>query len=312
MSVPQVLRLWSVTEILKMSIPMPYLVGWCARVTAEEAVLNRAAWLAMAEVDPQGAINYLKDARWRTVGRAADRGNALHAHSRALALGAPVPAAPEGAELHIAQFERFLADWQPEFLAAEQPVYNATHKYGGTLDAIMRLDGFTVVADYKTTDKGPDDEGARPPYDETGLQLCAYRNAEVLGLAPSKQLQDKKNKRYYSWDQAAPSTPMIEVDGAVCLVISPVDYELHPMRTDDQVWHTWLHCLELARWEMDIARTVVGAALVPPRRTAEQEVLAEAQAMIEEGVLVEPPAEGSFEEFVEETRATNLETGGPA
>jgi len=307
----ETLRLWSVTEILKMTIPMPYLVGWAARVTAEAGVHQRAAWLPMAEVDPVGAVNYLKEARWRTSGRAADRGNALHAHSRALALGAPVPPPPEGAEQHIVQFEKFLAEWQPKFIAAEQPVYNAAHKYAGTLDAIVEIEGLTLLADYKTTDKGPDDDGARPPYDEVGLQLCAYRNAEVLGLAPSKQQQDQKKRRYYSWDQSAPSVPMVPVDGAVCLVVSPVDYALHPIRTDDAVWQTFLHCLELARWELEIARTVVGAAMVPPRQSSEQAVLAEAAQMVSEGVLVEP-AEGTFEEFVHETREQNLATGGPA
>jgi hypothetical protein len=307
--VSEILRLWSVTEILDMTIPKRFLIGWAARVTAEAAVRQRAAWLAMAEQDEQGAINYLKEARWRTVGRAADRGNALHAHAKAYALGIEPPAPPEGAEAHIAQFVRFLNDWQPEYLAAEQPVYNATHKYAGTLDAIMKLDGLRVLGDYKTTDKGVEDDGARPPYDEVGLQLCAYRRAEVLGLAPSQQLQDQKKRRYYNWDTGTPSVAMEPVDGAVCLVVSPSDYALHPIRTDEKVWQTFLHCVELARWDLEVARTVVGAPMPPPARpTGEAAVLAEAEELLAEGVLVEP----TFEQFMDETRAEGLAGDGQA
>ena len=259
-------RLWSVTELLKLAIPAPQLLAWAVRTTAEYAVQHRGAWLAMADADPDGAISYLRDARWRVSTKAADRGKAIHRHAQALALGAPPPAPEPGTEAHVAQFERFLAAYQPTYVAAEAPVYNLAYGYAGTLDAIVRIDGELCVLDYKTTDKGPD-ATSRPPYDEVALQLCAYARAERLGTSPPV-LGEVRRRRYYTWDDSMGYTDMPATTGALALMVSPVDYELHPVRVDDTVWACFLHAREVARWVLEVSRTAIGPPLAAPQPPA--------------------------------------------
>lgn len=314
-------RLWSVTELLKMAIPSPAITGWAVRITAEAAVHKRNAWLAMAEADPAGAIEYLKQQRWATSGKAADRGNALHRHAQALALGAPPPEPEAGAEAHVAQFVRFLDDHAPVYLAAEAPVYNLAYSYAGTLDAIVQLGDRVCVLDYKTTDKGPEpdpDTGrspSRPPYSEVALQLCAYARAEMIGTGPP-DVSEVKRRRYYTWRDDMPYETMPQIDGALALMVSPVDYELHPVRVDDDVWACFLHAREVARWVLEVSRNAIGPAVAPPARPAgtdEAAILADADALIEEGVLVEPGDDDEdFGAYVERLRDEGAANGGQA
>jgi hypothetical protein len=224
----------------------------------------------------------LKDSRWRTSGKAADRGNAMHAHAQALALGAPAPPPVPGSEQHVEQFQRFLDAFKPKYLAAEAPVYNLGYSYAGTLDAIVELDGQVCVLDYKTTDHGPEAR-SRPPYDTVALQLCAYARAERMGTGPSR-ISEVRRRRYYTWADDMPYVEMPKVQGALALMVSPVDYQLHAVRIDDAVWNTFLYAREVARWVLDLSKTVIGPPLAPPA-SQEQAVLEEAQAMVAEGIL---------------------------
>lgn len=300
-------RMWSVTELLKMAMPSPHLIGWAGRITAEWAVQKRAAWLAMAEADEAGAIQYVKDARFRETKRAADRGNALHRHAQALALGAPPPAPQPGSEAHVVQFERFLQEHRPVYLASEAPVYNLTYSYAGTLDAVVEIGGQVCVLDYKTTDHGPDHEGKRPPYDEVALQLCAYQRAELLGLRGAAEMAEIKKRRYYNYREDMTTEPMPETTGALALMVSPRDYELRPVRVDDSVWQTFLHAREIARWVLDISRTAIGPPLSPSVEVAEdeQQLLTEVERMVAKGELVAPAEEDdmSFGEWMESLNA---------
>jgi hypothetical protein len=314
--VPEI-RLWSVTEIIKQGMPAPALMNWGVRVTAEYAVRQRAAWAALADSDEEAAISMLRDVRWRTSGKAADRGTGLHAQANALALGVPLPPPEPAWAPHMAHFKRFLSEWQPTFVAAEARVFNQAYNYAGTLDAIVQIGGKQVVLDIKTTDKGPGE--SRHPFNEVALQLCAYSRAERIGMTLRRD--DEKTQRYYYWNTDDPSEPLPPLDGALCLVVSPVDYALHPIRVDDTVWHMFLHVREVARWVNEVGRTVVGGAVTPPAQSTagpagaatpstvvepsdgtagdgassnEQAVLAEAADLVAEGVLV-PADDGSFE-----------------
>lgn len=287
-------RMWSVTELLKLAIPSPGLIGWAARTVAEAAVLKQGSWQAvLADEGEKAAIDYLIDARWRTVGKAADRGNALHAHAKAVTLGAVPPAPEPSSAAHVEQFQRFLDDFQPEYLAAEAPVYNLAYHYAGTLDAIVRIEGQVCVLDYKTTDKGPG-EGTRPPYDEVALQLCAYARAELMGVGPPVVNEGKGKRRYYIYDDAMPTVPMPATEGALALMVSPVDYQLHPARVDEAVWSSFLYAREVARWVLEYSRTAIGPPVVPRQAPAAPAATGTAEddipGMVEEGILVEPEA----------------------
>lgn len=279
-------RMWSVTELIDLGIPSPGLQYWAAEQTALAAIDKRAAWEGILEAEGRdAALDWLKDARWRSVRKASDRGTAVHTHANIMVLGAVPPPPPEWSAQHVAQFERFLEDFQPEYVAAEAPVYNLQFGYAGTLDAIVRIDGQLCVIDYKTTDKGPDAR-SRPPYPEVALQLCAYSRAERLGTGPA-DIGEVKRKRYYTFDpDTQPSEPMIQVDGALALMISPVDYELHAARIDDTVWHCFLYACEIAKWSTDVSRTAIGPPLSPTRPATIEDV--DIPEMLAEGILVEP------------------------
>lgn len=279
-------RMWSVTELIDLGIPSPGLQYWAAEQTAVAAVQKQAAWMGILEAEGEGAaIDWLKEARWRTLRKASDRGTAVHEHANIVVLGATPPVPPDWSAAHVAQFERFLEDFQPEYLAAEAPVYNLQYGYAGTLDAIARVDGVVCVVDYKTTDKGPDAR-SRPPYPEVALQLCAYSRAERLGTGPA-DVSEVKRKRYYNFDpENQPSVEMPQVDGALALMVSPVDYKLHTARIDDTVWASFLYACEVAKWSLEVSRTAIGPPLAPPARaaTAEDDI----PGMLEQGMLVEP------------------------
>jgi hypothetical protein len=103
---------------------------------------------------------------------------------------------------------------------------------------------------------------SRPPYPEIALQLVAYSRAEMLGVNAA-QMYEKNRRRYYTWDPALHYEPMPELGGALALVVSPADYRLIPVRTDDEVWRSFAHVRETARWQLDISQRVLGPEVQP-------------------------------------------------
>lgn len=262
----ETIRLWSVTTLIKLGLgTSDALVNWAVNTTAE-AAYDRHKILAqfVEDQDRAGAVKWLKDQRWQKSGSAAARGTEVHRAAEALAIGeAPPEVSPEVVP-YIDQYLAFLRDHEPEFLLAEAPVYNLTHGYAGTLDAVLRIAGKTVVADIKTTPHGPHSERMRPPYPEAALQLTAYRRAEHVGILAEQRYSS--GKRYYLFDPAAQHESMPKTDGAVCVVVSPEDYMVVPVRTDDQVWRHFRHVTECARWQVDVSRDVFGPAIAPTVR----------------------------------------------
>ena len=249
-------RLWSVTTLIGAGTPKEALIGWAARVTAERAYDKAATLDAMRQDgDRDAAIKWLTDARWEKSGTAALRGTNVHAIIEQYALGHTPDVPPELEPWHH-QIRRFLDDHQPEFEAAESPVYNLQLGYAGTMDMILTVDGVRCIVDAKTTEKTPDAR-SRPPYPEAAVQLCAYSRAELVGLSPA-QMRTYSGRRYYVYDQALEYAPMPKVEGAFALVISPVDYVFVPVRIDDEVWRAFLAIREVARWNLDVSRRVFG------------------------------------------------------
>lgn len=258
--------MYSVTTLLSEGLPKPALVAWAARVTAERAYDKGSILGAyLREQDRAAAIKWLTDARWETSGKAAARGSDIHKAAEQYALGITPTVEPD-IEPYVAQYRRFLDEHRPVFLLAEAAVFNLTYNYAGTLDAIVELDGRTVLLDMKTTDKGPDAK-TRPPYPEVALQATAYARAELIGVGGVER-REKGSRRYYIYDPAAHHEPMIHVDGAVALIVSPVDYQLVPLRTDDEVWQAFQAVREVARWSLNTAKTAIGPSIDPPVRSA--------------------------------------------
>jgi len=225
------LKLPSVTTYINGGIPKPWLGRWVAKVIAEKMV-------AMA-ADPDYMIRRLQDedgAKWvkglpyADRDRAADLGTLVHNIADKLSLGEPWEhlITPQS-EPYIDQFQRFWKDFNPTLKASEAPVINTKRIYAGTLDAIMEIGPYTLLIDYKT---------GKGVYNETALQLCAYRNAEYI-LHPDQGVQ-----------------PMPSVDGAAVLHLTPHSYHLIPFDTSDRIWNTFLYAREVYRWTRDIESTV--------------------------------------------------------
>jgi len=219
--------LWSVTAILK-AYPKEGLAGWAARGVAEAVVADWAhleAW--HADGDELAIVDHLKGAPWRGLNRSAALGSSVHEAAEAYVLGRPMPPWPAAVAPYMAALERFLADHEPEYLAAEATVVNRSQWYAGTLDAIVTLDGVPWLIDYKTGEKGP--------YETDALQLAAYRNAEEIYRLP-----DGTNE------------PMLEVAGAAVVKLRPDGYTLYAMRADDEVYRAFLYVREVYRFTLGL------------------------------------------------------------
>jgi len=262
MSEPE-LSCYSVTTLIKEGLGTGKgLVYWNAKTPVAWAAEHLDAFSALVKVDRDQAVKTAMDARWATSGKAAARGTDLHAAAEQLALGQTPDVEPHILP-YLDQYQRFLEQHQPTFLMSEAPVYNLTNHYAGTCDGIMELGGRTVIFDIKTTDK-PLDAKSRPPYPEVALQLVAYARAELVGLLSEKR--EINYRRYYVYSPDQQHEPMPPVDGAVCIVVSPFDCRVIPIRIDDEVWRAFLHVREAARWQIDISGRVIGPEITAARK----------------------------------------------
>lgn len=263
-------RLWSVTTLLKLGLgTSDALVNWAVRTTGEAAYDKLAVLKAFQdEGDRDGAVKWLADQRWQTSGKAAARGTDLHKAAEHLALG-QTPDVEDHILPYVEQYQAFLAKHAPTFLMSEAPVYNPTHGYAGTCDGVLELDGKRLVFDIKTTAHAPDSGKSRPPFPEVALQLTAYRRAEQVGVL--SEMRYASGKRYYVYNPEGTHEPMPDTDGAVCIVVSPFDYMVVPVRTDDQTWKHFRHVMENARWQVAVSRDVFGPPITAS--TNVQEVL---------------------------------------
>lgn len=260
------LLLWSVTTLIKEGLGTGKgLVHWHSTQPLKWAVENLDAFTALAKADPAAAVKTAADSRYAKSGQAAARGTDIHTAAEALALG-QTPEIEEHIAPYVDQYVRFLERHQPEFLMAEAPIYNVSQHYAGTCDGIMVLGGKTVIFDIKSTEKAPDAR-SRPPYPETSLQMAAYARAELVGILSEKR--ESNYGRYYVFSPDQHHEPMPPVEGAVCIVVSPFDCRVIPMRIDDEVWRMFLHVRECARWQIDVSKRVIGPEITSPAKAEE-------------------------------------------
>lgn len=228
---------WSVTTILQ-AVPKPALINWAKKFTAEYAVDNFDKLGALVEpdadgtVDRQAAVDWLKGAAYRDRDRKADIGSQIHAATEAYVLGKPFPAWPKTIAPQMRAFERFLADYEPEFQMTEASVYNKTERYAGTLDGIVAIDGRVLVGDTKS---------GKAIYPEVALQLAAYRFAEFVGAPDGSE------------------NPMPETDGAFALHLPAQggSYDVVDVKADEEVFRYFLYFRESFRWMEQASKTVL-------------------------------------------------------
>jgi hypothetical protein len=178
---------------------------------------------------------------------AADLGSAVHRIAEAISRGEK-PEVTEEQREYVAAYQRFLADYQPNFESLEQKVCNVTHRYGGKYDAIARINGKRTLIDYKTS---------RTLHPKIAIQLAAYAGAEFVGRTddPRKYGQSKLGLSKFQ-------------DFAV-LHIRPEQYakgyRLVRFKVTEDDFEAAIHALALIRWRKT-SKNVIGESIYPEIR----------------------------------------------
>jgi hypothetical protein len=169
-----------VTGVLNV-IDKPALAEWAKRETAECALRN---WELLDGMRRTGgdrlAVEWLKRIPDYTRDSAASRGTRVHEAADAFARGEPIDLPAEEMPF-LDAYRTALEREGMTIIASEFRVIgnvDGTHRYGGTGDLIVTIDGETWLVDIKTS-KGT--------YRETALQLAAYGYADFAGFEGDPQ-----------------------------------------------------------------------------------------------------------------------------
>lgn len=220
---PHELELPSVTRVIGEGLPKPALKYWAQRKVAEYAYDRRSA---LDHMDRDEAVGFLKSAPYKTSNAKADVGTEVHDYAEALAHGTPPPDVSPEARPYCRGVDRFFLDFEPEFVYAEESVYNPEHNYAGTMDGFatfaLKPELGLRVMDYKTS-KGV--------YDSHVLQLAALARGEFVGV-----------KRGEEWVQE----PVPEVVGGLGVQIGRYDYKVTETDTGDEVFESFLAVARVA------------------------------------------------------------------
>lgn len=222
----------SVTTIIGGGVPKPALLPWGIKMVAEAAVAMTESHqlAAMVKRDAAAALKALKEAPYVKRDGAADLGSAIHDAAERHILGLEIAPLPDAAP-YVAQLKAFLAEYEPEYLAAECTVFSREHGYAGTLDGIVKFGDVTYLVDYKT---------GTGVYPEAALQLAAYAHAEFIGLPDGTE------------------TPLPKIDGALVLWLQPESYEVILARCDDEVFGYFLAAKRVWLWQTEIGKNAIG------------------------------------------------------
>ncbi|WP_406156891.1 hypothetical protein [Streptomyces canus] len=257
-------KLRRVTTILNGGYPKPELVFWSANLTAQDAfaTLPRLVAASLHPAEKEEAYDWLRKGHIRKKEERGDIGTAAHTLVESHVLGTPLPEEllnDEDMAPYLDNFLRFVADWEVEFEASEMTVGNFAHGYAGKLDylfrsrpiaAALKVPPKTLFLGDTKTGGELDEKGVYP---EAGLQMSAYRRAEVCWLRDGTRL------------------PMPEIhDVGIVLHLRPEGYRPMPLKCGDDVFDAFLHVWQVAEFKRVLAKSVVGEALTLPVTTEER------------------------------------------
>jgi hypothetical protein len=251
-------KLRRVTTILNGGYPKPELMFWAANLTAEDA-FKTLPTLVRASLRPETreeAYDWLRKGHIRKKEERGDIGTAVHDLVEAKVLGTPIPDAlladPE-LGVYVDHFLAFVEHWQITFEASEMTVGNYTDGWAGKLDYLFRSPIIAhclkvppqtlFIGDTKTGGE-LDEKGVYP---EAGLQMSAYRRAEVCWLRDGTQVP----------------MPAVHPVGIV-LHLRPEGYRPMPLKCGDDLYDAFLHVWKVAEFKRVLSKSVVGEALVLP------------------------------------------------
>lgn len=166
----------SVTNVIGV-LDKPHLAPWYARRAAAEAVSVSQSHPNLIADRPDKAHDYLASAAPRHVQAAQRLGDEVHTAIENELRGATVNFSVKAAP-YMAAFRRFVEDFSPEFLHLETTCFGTVTdpqagplRYAGTADFIARINGVTVIGDWKT---------GRSIHTEAGLQVASLAHATEM------------------------------------------------------------------------------------------------------------------------------------
>lgn len=173
-----------VTGIIDSFIPKPHLISWAAKLSADTFKAGLTHVLTADAYERDEVINTLymasKSAHTARKERGGDVGTLVHNFIEQY-LTDQNPRTPDDkdAQRSISGFLEWIGKHKPEFISTEQPVYSKTYNFAGTYDAILKLDGKTYMADWKTSDpmkiyKNGKPSGQFTAYPSHMIQCAAY------------------------------------------------------------------------------------------------------------------------------------------
>ncbi len=129
------------------------LISWSAKLAAYYMRDNWKEGCNLAALAESAKTAHMDEKR-----KAAGTGTVGHKLIESLLLGKEVVMpTKDGIKEAIAnirkQHEKFEADFKPETIHVEQPMYSKTHNFAGTDDRFCVIDGRRVVVDYKTSNR---------------------------------------------------------------------------------------------------------------------------------------------------------------
>lgn len=223
----------SITSIIGV-LDKPAIVGWAARETAGAAWDNRHALVQMEH--REAAVDMLKNARYRTMEKRANVGTTVHEVAEALARDEHLPPYKDEHVPYIDRFLEFVAEFEPTFTLVEATVFSDEHRYAGTVDFAVLIEGLLVLGDHKT---------GKGVYAEVAMQLAAARFAETV------------------WDRLTGELrPMPKIDGAIAVHLRPEQCTVYLVDASERAFRAFLGARQAWPWmENGESTGAVGAAM---------------------------------------------------
>lgn len=272
-------RFWSVTTMLK-NVSNQGLEIWGKQRVADAAIDSLEVLPKRIELEGRDEVRkWLVDAPFRKVPgtrSASQLGTDVHDAIEKYTITGIKPKVDAEVQPFLDRFDEWAQLWQPVYIAAEMAVYSLEYGYAGTLDFILQLDAMMsandpllnglvqVIGDYKTSRETFDNKGKeKKPYPDVGAQLAAYRFCD-LGATWRARRNEVQRRRYYLLSEVEKelSRPIPEVDGGICLHITPDHCKPYAIRCDEMIFEAFLYMAEITRWKDSTSKLVVVGELV--------------------------------------------------
>lgn len=134
------------------------------------------------------------------------------------------------------QFEGWYAEYHArynlQFIDAEFTCWSDTYGYAGTADWAATMSGLMVLGDTKT---------GNGVYDDTGMQVAALANADVIMTQDGREM------------------PMPKFDRGAVLHLRPTYAKLIPVEHLDSCFKAFLGCLAIFKHDAEFQQTIMGA-----------------------------------------------------